>query len=379
MWQSNCVTQGMLRAVLIAGLAASFTFAQEKSPDSRLRNAAMALRDVMGSPDKGIPEELIERAQCVVVVPDLVKGAFFIGGKYGRGYATCRTASNRWSPPAGVRIEGGSFGLQLGGSATDLIMLIMNQRGMDRLMSDKVTIGGEIAGAAGPVGRHLSAQTDVTMRSEILTWSRSRGLFGGISLDGATLRTDSSENRRLYGDDPSQRDILSGKIHGTAATREFDQLVARIARPGEFNTTENRPRENRKRHATPSESLKQPGGRVTLGEKQVHFATGKSDIPADAESALANVAQAMKDNLSWTIRIEGYTDNVGSKSSNLQLSQRRADAVMNWLADHGVDKSRMTAKGYGESRPAADNSTEDGKAQNRRVEIVRTDRTTTGG
>ncbi len=330
----------------------------------------------MGSPDKGIPEELLEKAQCVVVVPDLIKGAFFVGGKYGRGFAACRN-NGRWSPPAAVRIEGGSFGLQLGGSSTDLIMLIMNQKGMDRLMSDKFTIGGEIAGAAGPVGRHLSAQTDIAMHAEILTWSRSRGLFGGMSLDGATLRPDNGENKKLYGQEESQRDILTGHVRGNAATREFDQLVARIAKPGDYPaTTENRrPRST----AAPAESLKQPGGRMTLGEKQVHFATGQSNIPSEAETALADVAKAMQDNPSWKIRIEGYTDNVGNSNSNQSLSQQRAESVMNWLADHGVDRNRMTAKGYGASRPVADNSSDDGKAQNRRVEIVRTDRTNTTG
>src|SRR5947209_13867743 len=229
----------MFRAILIASLASSLTFAQETTPDHRLSNATTALREIMGSPDKGIPEELIEKAQCVVVVPDLLKGAFIVGGKYGRGFAACRN-NGRWSPPAAVRIEGGSFGLQLGGSATDLIMLVMNQKGMDRLMSDKFTIGGEIAGAAGPVGRHLSAQTDIALHAEILTWSRSRGLFGGLSLDGATLRPDTGENRKLYGQEMSQRDILTGVAHGNRATREFDSLLARIARPGDFKSTDNR-------------------------------------------------------------------------------------------------------------------------------------------
>lgn len=366
----------MFRTILIASLAVSFTFAQETAPDHRLHNATVVLREIMGSPDKGIPEELIEKAHCVVVVPDLMKAAFIVGGKYGRGFASCRNNA-RWTAPAAVRIEGGSFGFQLGGSSTDLIMLIMNQKGMDRLMSDKFTIGGEIAGAAGPVGRHLSAQTDVAMHAEILTWSRSRGLFGGLSLDGATLRTDDSENRKLYGREFSQRDILEGRVPGNSATRDFDNLLTRIARPGEFQTTD-----DRRAPAPPraAESLRQPGGRVLLSEKQVRFATAQSNIPPEAEGVLTDVARAMKENPTWTVRIEGYTDNVGSKGSNRTLSQQRADAVRNWLADHGVDKSRMTAQGYGDSRPVADNGTDEGRAQNRRVEIVRTDRrTTTGG
>jgi lipid-binding SYLF domain-containing protein len=371
----------MIRPLLIASLAATLTFAQEKWPDSRLRNATNALREIMDSPDKGIPEELIEKAQCIVVVPDLLKAAFFVGGKYGRGYASCRN-NGRWSAPAAVRIEGGSFGLQLGGSSTDLVMLVMNKKGMERLLADKVTIGGEIAGAAGPVGRHISAQTDVAMHAEILTWSRSRGLFGGISLDGATLRPDSGENKKLYGRETSQRETLEGQVPPPPAAREFVALLNRISRPGEFTTTENPKRtEPAKSASTPpaSESLKEPSGRVTLGEKQVHFATAQYAIPSDAEPVLNDVAKAMKDNPNWTIRIEGNTDNTGSKQFNQKLSQQRAEAVMNWLAEHGVDTSRMTAKGYGESRSVADNSTEEGRAKNRRVEIVRTDnRSTTG-
>src|SRR5579885_3799044 len=153
----------MFGRILVVSLAAPFAFAaRETAPDPRLHNATVALREIMGSPDKGIPEELIEKSHCVVVIPDLMKGAFIFGGKYGRGFAACRNGG-RWSAPAAVRIEGGSFGLQLGGSSTDLIMLVMNQKGMDRLTSDKFTIGGEIAGAAGPVGRHVSAQTDIAL------------------------------------------------------------------------------------------------------------------------------------------------------------------------------------------------------------------------
>ncbi|MBV9085556.1 MAG: lipid-binding SYLF domain-containing protein [Acidobacteriaceae bacterium] len=153
----------------------------------------------MASRDKGIPQELMDRAQCVVIVPGLLKGAFGVGGKYGRGFASCRRCSRGWSAPAAVAIEGGSFGLQLGGSSTDLIMLVMKESGMNKLLGDKFTIGGEAAAAAGPVGRETSANTDITMRAELLSWSRSKGLFAGLSLEGATLRPDADENRKLYG------------------------------------------------------------------------------------------------------------------------------------------------------------------------------------
>jgi lipid-binding SYLF domain-containing protein len=374
----------MIRFIAFASLAATLTFAQEATPDTRLHNATVALREIMGSPDKGIPEDLIEKAQCVIVVPDLLKGAFLVGGKYGRGYATCREGQgDHWSAPAAVRIEGGSFGFQLGGSSTDLVMLVMNQHGMSRLLGDKFTIGGEASAAAGPVGRRVSADTDIAMHAEILTWSRSRGVFAGISLDGSTLRPDGSENKKLYGREIPQRDILEGHVRPPRGTENFVALVTRIARPGNYEAASNRHDRNeaparermheRAAAKNSSEALNRPGGRMTLGNQEVRFATGQSAIPQDAEPVLSDLAKTLKDNPNWTIRIEGYTDNTGSQAANQALSKKRAEAVMNWLADHGVDKGRMTAKGYGQSHPVADNSNADGRAQNRRVEVVRTD------
>src|SRR5262249_14610631 len=156
----------------------------------------------------------------------------------------------------------------------------------------------------------------------------------------------------------------------TSATREFDSLVARIARPGDYVAAENRPARpvNPPEAAPPAvERLKERGGRLTLGDRQVHFATAQSALPHNAEGALSDIAKAMKDNPGWTIRIEGYTDNVGKDDANRALSQARAESVMKWLQDHGVDQGRMTARGYGETRPTADNSSEDGRARNRRV------------
>jgi SH3 domain-containing YSC84-like protein 1 len=228
----KCRRAAMLRRVIIANLAMTVMLGKEATPDARLRNATVALREIMRSPDRGIPHDLIERSQCVVVVPDLLKGAFLVGGTYGRGFASCRRGDG-WSAPAAVRIEGGSFGFQLGGSATDLVMLVMSRRGMDRLLGDKFTIGGEAAAAAGPVGRETAAQTDVLMRAEILSWSRSRGLFAGISLDGATLRPDSSENRKLYGRNISNREILETVVIPWDA-QPFVTELATIGRPVVF-------------------------------------------------------------------------------------------------------------------------------------------------
>jgi lipid-binding SYLF domain-containing protein len=327
----------------------------EDTPDHRLRSAHSAFHEVMDMPDKGIPVDLFNKSECIVIIPGVKKAAFIVGGKYGRGFVSCRRGeSRRFGAPAAIRIEGGSYGLQIGGSSTDVFMLIMNETGMNRLLTDKVTIGGEAAAAAGPVGRNTSADTDVLLHAEILTWSRSRGIFAGLSLEGSTLRPDGSENRKLYGRDISNKEILEGDIAVPMAGR---QLVVTLNRYSGTNGDQ----------ADVAQGLR--SGRVTL--QNVHFATGKADITPDSEVSLGRAAQALKDNPDWKVRVEGFTDSVGSSDANLKLSQDRADAVMNWLTGHGVDGSRLTAKGYGESRPVASNKTDAGRRRNRRVELVR--------
>jgi lipid-binding SYLF domain-containing protein len=354
----------MMRLTLLAGVTAGVLMGQAQMPDARLENSAAALREIMRSPDKSIPRDLIDKSQCVVIVPDLLKGAFLVGGKYGRGFAACRHG-NGWSSPAAVRIEGGSFGFQLGGSSTDLIMLVMNRHGMERLLGDKFTIGGEAAAAAGPVGRNTTAQTDIAMHAEILSWSRSRGLFAGISLEGATLRPDSSENRKFYGRPISNREILDT---GVPAPRGVAPLVAELRRfsgsgPVVASTAPVSP--------SASRPLSRPGSRMVLSDSQIHFASGQATIPVNAEPALTDIAKSLQNNPSWRVRVEGFTDNVGGQEQNRRLSRERADAIVNWLADHGINRSRLSAAGYGESRPIATNATPQGRAQNRRVELVR--------
>jgi len=177
--------------------------------DRRLTAAAEVFRDVMGISDKSIPQDLLEKAECAVIVPGLKKGAFIVGGKFGRGFVICRN-SNRvgWGSPAAIRVEGGSVGFQIGGAETDVIMLVMNRRGADRLLSSKFTLGGEASVAAGPVGRDTQAQTDATMRAEMLSWSKQRGAFAGVALQGATLREDLDVNRALYGKTMTNREIV---------------------------------------------------------------------------------------------------------------------------------------------------------------------------
>jgi len=176
---------------------------------ARLDDSAALFSEVMGAPDKSIPQDLLNKAACVVLVPGLKKGAFVVGAQWGRGFALCRGAGGQgWGPPAAIRMEGGSFGAQIGVSSTDLILLVMNERGMQRLTTDKFTIGADATAAAGPVGRSASAQTDALMTAEILSWSRSRGVFVGISLDGATLRSDIDENEAMYGQRWTGKQIL---------------------------------------------------------------------------------------------------------------------------------------------------------------------------
>jgi lipid-binding SYLF domain-containing protein len=176
----------------------------------RVGSAAAVLKEIMATSDRGIPQDLLDKAHCAVVIPGMKKGAFVIGAKYGRGFMSCRTGRAGWSAPAGVRVEGGSFGFQIGGSETDVVMLVLNERGADKLMSSKFTLGGDASVAAGPVGRTSTAETDAFMRAEILSWSRSRGVFAGVSLKGSTLRPDEEANRELYGKSITNREIVTG-------------------------------------------------------------------------------------------------------------------------------------------------------------------------
>ena len=203
-------------------------FAAE-SATKRLNDAADVVRDMMHMDDKGVPQELVDQAQCVVVVPGLKKAGFIVGGKFGRGFAVCRKGSGGagWSAPASVRVEGGSVGFQIGGSEQDVILIVKNKAGEEKLLQDKFTIGGEASAAAGPLGRNLSAQTDAQMKAEILSYSRSRGLFAGISLEGATLRQDTEANSEIYGAEMTNKQILDGSVKAPAAAARFESLLNR--------------------------------------------------------------------------------------------------------------------------------------------------------
>ena len=217
----------LLGILVLVGIASG----QELNPDKRLEHATVAIRAFF-STESNVPHDLAGKAQCVVVVPHLVKGAFLFGGKYGRGFASCRRVNGGWSAPAAVAIEGGSFGPQLGASSTDLIMLVMNQTGMKRLLGDKFTLGGEVAVVAGPIGGSASANTDVLMTAEMVSWSRSKGLFAGLSLEGATLRPDGGENKKLYGHEVGNEQILMGKVLLPRGAKAFVAVLNKHARRG---------------------------------------------------------------------------------------------------------------------------------------------------
>ncbi len=187
---------------------------------NRLENATSVVQEIMSAPDNGIPEEVLEHAKCVAVVPHMVKGGFVFGGKHGKGVATCRTADG-WSAPAFITISGGSWGLQIGLEGVDLIMIIQNEKGMQKLLDSNFKIGADASAAAGPVGRHASAGTDWKMDTEILTYSRAKGAFAGLTLEGASVRQDSDSRKAIYGRKVTTRALLLGKVPAPAVTHPF--------------------------------------------------------------------------------------------------------------------------------------------------------------
>jgi SH3 domain-containing YSC84-like protein 1 len=216
-----------LMASLAAGLCCQAGFAAEPTKaEGRLDDAAYLFSEIMATPDKSIPQDILSKSYCVVLVPELKKAAFIVGAKYGRGFVVCRAAGGTgWGPPAAVRIEGGGAGFQIGVSSTDVVLLVMNERGMKRLTSSKFTLGGEASAALGPVGRNATAQTDALMTAEILSWSRSKGAFAGVSLDGATLRNDLDVNKELYGQPWDNKHVLASGLKPPAAAGKLIEAL----------------------------------------------------------------------------------------------------------------------------------------------------------
>jgi lipid-binding SYLF domain-containing protein len=215
----------------LIGLVGTFAWAGSNREDTvdRMQKSVDVLQSIMSTPDKGIPEEVLNGAKCIVIVPDLIKGGFVFGAKHGRGVATCRTAAG-WSAPAFITIGGGSWGLQIGIEDIDLVMLVMNDRGLQHLLSSKFELTGEGSVAAGPVGRHTSAGTDILMNTEVLTYSRSKGIFAGLTLEGAVVEQDNDSTRAIYGHHMMFRNILSGKASTPASGDAFVKAVSEAGR-----------------------------------------------------------------------------------------------------------------------------------------------------
>jgi lipid-binding SYLF domain-containing protein len=217
----------LLRIVLCAVMLTSITFASEAA-SSRLETSATVLNEIMATPDKGIPSDILGSAKCVAVVPNLLKGGFIVGGAHGRGMATCRTATG-WSAPAPITTTGGSVGLQIGGQSVDLVMVVMNDRGMQALLTNKFKLGADASVAAGPVGRHTEGATDWKLRAEVLTYSRARGLFAGISFNGAVIKQDEDATGELYGRQVDFKTILTGSVQPPQTAEKFLAAVKQAA------------------------------------------------------------------------------------------------------------------------------------------------------
>jgi SH3 domain-containing YSC84-like protein 1 len=222
---SHCIGLSLM-FVTAAGLTAS-AFAEEvnKKLDDRINEAKAVIDQIENTPDNAIPDSIAQKAMCVAVVPNMVKGAIGIGGQYGQGVATCRTGHG-WSAPVFIRMAGGSVGFQIGGEATDLILVALNNKGLEDLLKDKFKIGGDASAAAGPVGRHAEASTDLQMKAELLTWSRSRGVFAGVDLSGVSVSQNADDTEEFYGKEHSYEQILKGAVPAPAAAHPLLNTVA---------------------------------------------------------------------------------------------------------------------------------------------------------
>lgn len=220
------------QTVVAALVATSATYVFGATNDvpgavKRVHEASVVFKEIMDAKDSGIPQDLLDRAHCAIIIPGLKQGAFIVGAKYGKGVMMCRKVGGGWAGPASMRIEGGSFGFQAGANETDLILLVMNRRGAEKLMKSEFKIGGEAAVAAGPVGRTAQAETDALMHAEMIGYSRSRGVFAGVALEGSTLRQDLDDNRELYGSRLTSQEILDGgmTLHRDDASRELARTL----------------------------------------------------------------------------------------------------------------------------------------------------------
>ena len=224
----------VLLACLVSASIPVFSLAASQAEErERAQKAATAFQEIMSAADQGIPQQLLDRSQCVAVFPSVKKGGFIVGGQYGKGLISCRRSGGSWGSPAFFTIGGGSFGLQIGGQAVDLVLLVMNKSGLDGLLQDKFEIGAGAAVSAGPVGRNAHVSTDLLLKSQIVSYSRSRGLFAGLELKGAAIMQDKSANKDIYGQELSAKEIIvDGKVRTPATIKAFPQVLRKFSPRG---------------------------------------------------------------------------------------------------------------------------------------------------
>jgi lipid-binding SYLF domain-containing protein len=348
-----------MKTKIVTFLIAAAVMVSAESYEQRLADSTTVLHEMSQASDKGIPQDLLQKARCVVVVPGLKKVAFIGGGKYGRGYASCVTRKG-WSPPAAVRIEGGSFGLQLGGSSTDVIMLVLNEGGMKKLLSDKFTLGGEAAAAAGPVGRNTSADTDVLMKAEILSWSRSRGVFAGLSLEGATLRQDQDENAKLYGKPLTNEEILTGTVKRPATAGPFLAQLQHFSGKGvppavvpAKSHQQTTPQNGRTQTTAEASSNPAPGADNTADNQPDHAASataadqqgnGKTDVQLTASIRRSIVSDGSLSSYAHNVKIvvqNGVATLKGPVRTQEEKAEIEAKAAAVVGQDHVVDQMEI--------------------------------------
>ena len=291
----------LLSFALCVVLMASFSFASTEGDraklEDRLDDAATIMNEIMSAPDKGIPEEVLNSAQCVAVVPSMIKASLGFGGQYGQGVVTCRTQAG-WSAPAFYRLSGGSFGIQIGGQAVDLVMLFMNDRGMRSLLTHKLKLGVDASAAAGPVGRHASADTDLALRSEVLTYSRTRGLFAGISLNGSWVEQNDRDTRDFYGRYIPFQTILKGNVQTPPAAQNFVTTVTRYTmEPGATQAAKpvptTTPMSQRPAQSTPSTTpVQSQGAAQQSATRQSSGSSPSQTAPTQPQAASPNTTQS---------------------------------------------------------------------------------------
>jgi SH3 domain-containing YSC84-like protein 1 len=289
----------------------------------RVQAAGRVLDEIMNTPDKGIPAEVLKSAKCVAVVPSMLKGGFILGARYGKGLATCRTG-NGWSAPAPIRVEGGSYGLQIGGEAVDLVMLVMNEQGMNHLLSSKFKIGADASAAAGPVGRDVQAATNVTLKSEILTYSRARGAFAGITLNGAVVKQDEDDIRALYGKQLDFRALLTGRVPPPQETQSFLASVRRNFREARDVASDRRSRSETER-TTASGAAGTTGTATSTERKSRADESGAIAGSAGAKGSKGGVAT--EDNADVRSDVEKALRNEPGLSSSTIVVTVRPDAI----------------------------------------------------